>query len=143
VINQVDNSTTEENMEEKRHFREASTVSSLLVAENEVTESPSLRVVIRKRPLASSEVLKGERDIIQIGECGHVTVVDVKVKVDLTKYIQSTPFQFDDAFSELDSNESIYGDCLQNLIPRVIRDGMKVSCFTFGQTGSGKVFLSF
>lgn len=111
---------------------------------NNSNANSCLRVVVRKRPLSNHEVNhKGDRDIIEIGDMGALVVRDIKVKVDLTKVIQSIPFQFDDAFADHDSNRTIYENCLRYLVPDVLGEGMKVSCFTYGQTGSGKTYTMF
>jgi hypothetical protein len=92
--------------------------------------SATLRVVVRKRPLGQHELHRGERDILEVGDNGALVVRDIKTKVDLTKFWQRIPFQFDDAFAEFDSNRTIYDDCLRSLLPHVLSEGMKVSCFT-------------
>lgn len=60
-------------------------------------------------------------------------------KVDLTKYIEETTFNFDHAYDEESTNESIYEDAIRPLIDSAF-EGAKISCFAYGQTGSGKTF---
>jgi DNA replication protein DnaC len=68
-----------------------------------------------------------------------VLVHEPKVKVDLTKIVETTPFVFDDAFDAEDTNERIYARTVRHLVNFVF-DGGKASCFAYGQTGSGKTF---
>ena len=68
---------------------------------------------------------------IHIFSCGvYVT------QVDLTRFIETQSFIFDDAFEADESNELIYGRTIGHLVPFVFEGG-KASCFAYGQTGSG------
>ena len=57
-----------------------------------------------------------------------------KVKLDLTKYVETQPFKFDDAFKEDETNEDIYRRSVKHLV-KIIFEGGKASCFAYGQTG--------
>jgi kinesin family protein 2/24 len=65
--------------------------------------------------------------------------IKFRQKVDLTKYIEETTFNFDHAYDEESTNESIYHDSIRPLIDSAF-EGAKISCFAYGQTGSGKTF---
>ena len=66
-----------------------------------------------------------------------VTIHEPKVKVDLTKYVESHRFCFDEVFDENGTNEEIYAATCKPLIPFFLNKG-KATCFAYGQTGSGK-----
>lgn len=100
--------------------------------------SPMISVVVRKRPLSTQERQRGDRDIIFVNNHGSVDLKDIKVKVDLTKVLQTMRFQFDNAFGEQGSNRLVYQSWLRDSVPALF-DDVTVSCFTFGPTGSGKV----
>ena len=58
------------------------------------------------------------------------------LQVDLTRFIETQSFIFDDAFEADESNELIYGRTIGHLVSFVFEGG-KASCFAYGQTGSG------
>ena len=72
-----------------------------------------------------------------------VLVHEDKVKVDLTKYVQTHEFRYDDAFGEADSTARLYDASIQHLIDNFMGDGGTSTCFCFGQTASGKTFTLF
>lgn len=106
---------------------------------NAPIEDMAIRVVVRKRPISRGELARGDRDVMEIMRGGVVLLHEPKVKVDLTKHIETSEFIFDDAFSHEDSNEIIYDRTIKHLMPFVF-DGGKATCFAYGQTGSGKTF---
>lgn len=97
-----------------------------------------IRVVVRKRPLSKKEISRGETDVMEI-RAPDVHVHEQKIKVDLTKCIETHTFTFDDSFDEFCTNEEIYTRTIQHLI-RTVFEGCKATCFAYGQTGSGKTF---
>jgi chromosomal replication initiation ATPase DnaA len=99
----------------------------------------AIRVIVKKRPLNRLDG-KGDKDVLDIRHRGHVIVHEPKTKVDLTKVVESTEFIFDDAFTEMDTNELIYSRAIRPLVKTALEGG-KGSCFAYGQTGSGKVHL--
>ena len=83
-------------------------------------KTPKIRVVIRKRPLNKKEIQKNDLDIVENRGPQTVIVKELKYiinkqsvftinrqKVDLTKYIEEHNFNFDDAFDESNTNESV------------------------------------
>lgn len=100
--------------------------------------NPMISVVVRKRPLSALERQRGDRDIVFVNEHGFVDLKDIKIKVDLTKVLQTMRFHFDNAFGEEVSNRLVYQSWLRDSVPALF-DDVTVSCFTFGPTGSGKV----
>jgi len=103
-------------------------------------EEMRIRVVIRKRPMSKKESNSNEVDVIHPLECnGRLFVYQPKVRVDLTKEIDSLRFAFDNVFEEGTNNANIYEKTVRNLIPGVFQ-GRWGSVFAYGQTGSGKTF---
>jgi kinesin family protein 2/24 len=97
-------------------------------------------VAVRKRPLSQGELDDGLTDALQadIGS-NTVAILEPKVKVDLTRYIERHTFAYDVVFDERHSNEDVYRRCAAPLIDTVFQGGM-ATCFAYGQTGSGKTF---
>ena len=100
---------------------------------------PKIRVIVRKRPLGKKEIAKNDTDVVEIRNNKQVVVKELKVKVDLTKYIEEHAFNFDLAFDENANNEQIYLQTVRPMIEAAFHK-TKVTCFAYGQTGSGKTF---
>lgn len=60
-------------------------------------------------------------------------------KVDLTKYIEESTFNFDNSFGEDSVNEEVYEQVVRPIVYAAFHKA-KVTCFAYGQTGSGKTF---
>ena len=97
----------------------------------------AIRVVVRKRPISRGEIARGDRDVMDVLPGGEVHMHEPKTRVDLTKYVETSSFTFDDAFSENEDNASIYRRAVLPLVAFAFEGG-KASCFAYGQTGSGK-----
>ena len=69
---------------------------------------PKISVIVRKRPLGKKKFSKNGQDIVGIRSNRQVIVKELKIKVDLTKYIEEHAFNFDLAFDETVTNEQIY-----------------------------------
>jgi kinesin family protein 2/24 len=96
-------------------------------------------VCVRKRPLFEKEVLGGEMDSVTCPN-PKVLVHETKFKVDgITKYIQTSDFNFDNTYSEKESSHDLYKYQIKDLLPSVFKNGV-VTLFAYGQTGSGKTF---
>jgi kinesin family member 2/24 len=103
-------------------------------------DPPRIRVIVRKRPLNSKEVERGDADVLECDAPGATLYVnEPKVKVDLTKYVERHSFSFDDVFDEDITNDALYLAAVQPLIATVFRAG-RATCFAYGQTGSGKTY---
>ena len=100
---------------------------------------PKIRVIVRKRPLGKKEIAKNDTDVVEIRNNKQVVVKELKVKVDLTKYVEEHVFNFDLAFDENVTNEQIYLQTVRPMIEAAFHK-TKVTCFAYGQTGSGKTF---
>ena len=62
-----------------------------------------------------------------------------RVKVDMTRYVESHSFAFDETFDENASNSDVYERTCKPLVAAVL-GGAKATCFAYGQTGSGKTY---
>ncbi|KXZ53036.1 hypothetical protein GPECTOR_8g401 [Gonium pectorale] len=103
-------------------------------------DPPKIRVVVRKRPISKKERERGDEDVVDVLAKGNTVVVnEVKVKVDLTKYVEKHAFKFDEALDEVVSNEDVYQLTVGPLVRTLFRSG-RASCFAYGQTGSGKTY---
>ncbi|RKP40470.1 P-loop containing nucleoside triphosphate hydrolase protein [Dimargaris cristalligena] len=87
-----------------------------------------IRVCVRKRPLNSRELNRGETDIVQATGRRSVTVHEPKHH-----------FIFDEVFDETVTNDEMYQRTAQPLV-RFIFQGGNATCFAYGQTGSGKTY---
>ena len=61
-------------------------------------------------------------------------VHESKVKVDLTRYVETHEFAFDECFDEGVSTEDVYRYTARPLVAHVFR-GSNATCFAYGQTG--------
>lgn len=102
-------------------------------------KEPKIQVIVRKRPLNSKELSKGDTDILHITSSETLLVREQKLKLDLTKYIEEHHFTFDGVYNEQTSNHSLYISAVQPIVQASFQ-GAKVTCFAYGQTGSGKTF---
>lgn len=115
---------------------DASAESSIFQA----VDPPRIRVIVRKRPLNKKEQEKGEIDVIQCDpESASLSVHEPKTKVDMTKYIETHQFCFDDVFDDDVDNDSLYIQAVRPLIATALKSG-RGTCFAYGQTGSGKTY---
>ena len=67
-----------------------------------------IRVVVRKRPLSKKEKAREDVDIVDMNEDNHVYLHEPRVKVDMTRYVETHEFAFDNAFDEKQNNSNIY-----------------------------------
>ncbi|KAI9290847.1 kinesin-domain-containing protein [Neoconidiobolus thromboides FSU 785] len=98
-----------------------------------------IRVCVRKRPLNSREVNRKDSDIVHIINRRALTLMEPKVKVDLTGYIDKHKFIFDETFDCDADNDHVYNRTAKPLVNHVFNGG-NATCFAYGQTGSGKTF---
>lgn len=97
------------------------------------TRDGRIKVVVRKRPLMSTEL---GNDCVSVSSPQIILEV-TKQRVDLSSYQQKSEFSFDAVLSENDPNEVVYKNCTQELLDLALGGG-SASCFAYGQTGSGK-----
>ncbi|KAG2250984.1 hypothetical protein Bca52824_081120 [Brassica carinata] len=91
-----------------------------------------IRVVVRKRPLNKKETAKKEDDIITVSN-NSLTVHEIKLKVDLTAYMEKHEFCFDAVLGEHVSNDEVYRVTIEPIIPTIFQR-TKATCFAYGQT---------
>jgi len=96
-----------------------------------------ITVCVRKRPMSQKELKKKEVDVVTCPVKDQVIVHEPKVKVDLTKFLESQQFRFDYAFDETATNELVYKYTARPLLQSIFDGGM-ATVFAYGQTGSGK-----
>uniref|UniRef100_A0A674HZ64 Kinesin-like protein n=1 Tax=Terrapene triunguis TaxID=2587831 RepID=A0A674HZ64_9SAUR len=111
------------------------------ISMNDPIEERRICVCVRKRPLNKQELHKKECDVITVPSKCVLLVHEPKLKVDLTKYLETQAFRFDFSFDETASNEVVYRFTARPLV-QTIFEGGKATCFAYGQTGSGKTHVT-
>ena len=108
-----------------------------------------ITVCVRKRPINNNEMAEAgldvatciDRDHIPDSGVAQVHMHEPKLKVDLTKHVETQSFLFDHVFHEEVSTETCYRRAIAPLVDYVVgQDGAKATCFAYGQTGSGKTY---
>lgn len=122
-------------------FPVAATTSSFMTSSATSREPPAtVTVCVRKRPLSRKELHAGDRDIVTVShEEGSLHVHELKEKVDLTKYVETHSFSFDNVFGEHVGNKTVYEGTARPLVDCLFSGG-RGTCFAYGQTGAGKTF---
>ena len=105
---------------------------------SKLDSASKIRVVVRKRPLSRQENMRGDIDVIEI-QNKDLILHEPRVKVDMTRYVESHSFAFDETFDENASNSDVYERTCKPLVAAVL-GGAKATCFAYGQTGSGKTY---
>uniref|UniRef100_A0A8C8RA63 Kinesin-like protein n=1 Tax=Pelusios castaneus TaxID=367368 RepID=A0A8C8RA63_9SAUR len=95
-----------------------------------------IRVCVRKRPLSPG---LQDLDVVTVPGPHLVVVHEARQRLDLSRYLQSQTFRFDQAFDASAPNELVYRHTAQPLVEGIFRGG-KATCFAYGQTGSGKTY---
>ena len=104
---------------------------------------PKTKVIVRKRPLNQKEIAAKEVDNITIIDENKIVLTELKIKLDLSKYIDKKEFIFDKAYDEKSSNDKIYKEDIRPMIYNAFYQIAKITCFAQGQTGSGKTYTLF
>ncbi|CEG63642.1 hypothetical protein RMATCC62417_00756 [Rhizopus microsporus] len=108
-----------------------------LIPMNELQQR--IRVCVRKRPLNKRETASNEADIASIVGSRTVELHAEKNRIDLSRFVETHSFTFDEAFDSHVTNQEIYARTAQPLIEYIFAGG-NGTCFAFGQTGSGKTY---
>ncbi|KAJ3305122.1 Kinesin-like protein kif24 [Kappamyces sp. JEL0829] len=87
-----------------------------------------IRVCVRKRPLSKKELKRGESDVARVHGRRSITILEPKVKVDLTKYVENHEFVFDEAFDADATNDEVYKRTAAPLVDYIFEGG-KATCF--------------
>ncbi|CAM8983910.1 hypothetical protein QQ045_001030 [Rhodiola kirilowii] len=132
-------SSAEKLVNKARGPSENNLIKSFAADKEKANNVAKIKVVVRKRPLNKKEIVKKEDDIITIEHLNALTVHETKFKVDLTEYVEKHDFVFDAVLDERVSNEEVYSETVQPIVPLIFRR-TKATCFAYGQTGSGKTF---
>jgi Kinesin motor domain len=90
--------------------------------------SDRIRVCVRKRPLSKKELRSGQTDIAPVTGRRSITILEPKVKVDLTKFVETHDFVFDEAFDSDATNDDVYKRTAQPLVDYAFSGG-KATCF--------------
>ncbi|XP_042499142.1 kinesin-like protein KIN-13B isoform X2 [Macadamia integrifolia] len=115
-------------------------LKSISIDKEKASSVAKIKVVVRKRPLNKKEMAKKEEDIITIEPSSNfLTVHEMKLKVDLTEYVEKHEFVFDAVLNEEVSNDEVYHETVEPIVP-IIFQRTKATCFAYGQTGSGKTY---
>ncbi|ORC84909.1 putative MCAK-like kinesin [Trypanosoma theileri] len=104
-------------------------------------KSSRIVVVVRKRPLNSSELNDGLYDVLATDpdNTHAIALLEPKQKVDLTRYIEKHRFSYDLVLDDKQSNRDVYEKACKPLVETVFEGGC-ATCFAYGQTGSGKTY---
>lgn len=114
----------------KKYFNEFSEL-----VDNKKPMTTKITVSIRKKPID-----KYDKDIV---ECSgkELCVKEPKTKLDLSKYVQSHQFHFDNCYDVDSTNDQIFEDMCP--IYDHIRKGGNATIIAYGQTGTGKTHTMF
>ena len=86
---------------------------------------------IKKRPIFPFELANGEIDCVSCANPS-ITVHECKYKVDgVTKFVDNQEFNFDNTFSDEESNEDLYFFSVRPIIDLVFNSGI-VNVFAYG-----------
>lgn len=86
---------------------------------------------IKKRPIFQKELESGEIDSVSFSN-PKVVVHENKFKVDgVTKFIDNQEFEFDNTFSETESNEELYDCSIRPILDLVFNTGT-ITIFAYG-----------
>ena len=96
--------------------------------------SDRIRVCVRKRPLSKKELARKETDVALVNGRRTIHFYEPKVKVDLTKYVETHEFVFDEVLDSDATNDDVYSRTAQPLVEYIFSGG-KATCFAYGQTG--------
>ena len=98
----------------------------------DLSAMPKIRVIVRKRPLNSREMERGEEDVVHVSSSSaELTVNETKVRVDLTKYVERHHFKFDCTLGEDVDNEQVYAATVQPLVATLFHQG-RSTVFAYG-----------
>lgn len=150
--------------------KDSPSAAQLRAAEAKKWGKSRIMVCVRKRPLNSKELGRGDKDIANVRGTQVVSIVGMlrapfklcvdpdshctlrlthnatlrppehKKKVDLTKYTQTHKFVFDRVYDTKMSNEEIYEETCRPLVDFLFNAKGKATTFAYGQTGSGKTY---
>ena len=83
---------------------QAGNAFAILGLRKEQVNNAKIKVVVRKRPLSRKEKAREDVDIVDMNEHSQVYLHEPRVKVDMTRYVETHEFSFDDAYDEQPDN---------------------------------------
>ncbi|EDW56901.1 GM15989 [Drosophila sechellia] len=120
-----------------RQYRSSLIFSPLRCVDPNGATVQQISVCVRKRPMSRKEENSKNLDIITVPSADSLIVHELRLKVDLTKFLEHHKFRFDYTFDEECSNALVYNHTARPLI-KTMFEGGNATCFAYGQTGSGK-----
>lgn len=109
-------------------------------------DSGKVMVFVRKRPLFESEAKAKAFDVVSTVSKpgtwgGRVVMHEPRRKVDLTKMIENSSFDFDMVFDDASANADVYSSTVTPLLEKMEHTPeTTATVFAYGQTGSGKTY---
>jgi kinesin family protein 2/24 len=95
------------------------------------TVNMKISVCVRKRPIFGKEESSGEMDAVSAAN-PRIRVHECKYRVDgITKFIENHDFNFDNTYSDKESNDDLYRASIQPNIHFPFNRGI-VTCFAYG-----------
>ncbi|KAI8815863.1 Kif2 motor domain in complex with Adp, partial [Fimicolochytrium jonesii] len=101
-----------------------------------------IKVCVRKRPLNARETADPAVFDILSTQTALIHLHEPRVRVDLSKDIDTQTFAFDEVFDEAAENEAVYTRTTRGLVEAMFEGG-RGTVFAYGQTGSGKTHTVF
>jgi kinesin family protein 2/24 len=103
-------------------------VTSEKESTNRENNVAKIKVVVRKRPLNRKELSRKEEDAVTVHDLSSLTVYEPKLKVDLTAYVEQHEFCFDAVLDEDVSNDEVYRETVEPLIPIIFQRTSNMFC---------------
>jgi hypothetical protein len=104
---------------------------------------PKIRVCVRKRPLNEKESLQHHFDCMttstEVHPFAHIYLHEPKIKLDLTKDVNTHLFRFDHVFDENSTNSSVCKVTSYPLADAFLNGG-RATLFAYGQTGKCNIY---
>lgn len=107
--------------------------------EGQKSDTCSVRVCVRKRPIFPYELKEHEFDVLTCVENRKIIVHDARMHADMKRqYLEHSEFDFDNVFHEQASNKEVYDGAATDLV-KFATEGGFATCLMYGQTGSGSM----
>ncbi|GKY93213.1 hypothetical protein MPSEU_000289100 [Mayamaea pseudoterrestris] len=103
---------------------------------------PTIRAIVRKRPLFDHEIANKDFDVVRVLKGSNtVCIFDTRLQSDgKTPAVQPVTFSCHEAFDDAATNEQVYRESVQPLVHMASGEAKAATVLLFGQTGSGKSF---
>ena len=128
------------NLNPKENIKNNSIINNIDSNTNIDNKKSSITVAIRVRPLNQTELEVSSVEAIKIVNSYSLIVTsDPNAVNKKTNLIKEHQFFFDYVFGQTSTQEEVYQNTTQNLLPGII-DGYNATVFAYGATGSGKTY---